>query len=151
MSITFPKLLEYSSDDDLLKKAHLEFLRMLSSNMSYGSKIISFSVGNDTSISCKTFIHLTTVTKNGNRVLDVPRTCRIHWIESVFQQYKHKDIKVYSKETNCKVRHYFLIPKYFYLTIIEENNRGFFVVTSYHLDNQNRVNSYMQEYKKYRN
>lgn len=148
----YSPIIVYSDDSDLISQAHSKFLAMLNNSYYYNSSEVLFGINIDTSVKSPVFTHLTTEQKKKGmpRVLDRPRAARIHWIGETLDNYLDKDFRIYEKYHGKNVRTYFLAPKHYYILVIETNPRGTFICTGYHLNNQNRVASYMKEYRDYK-
>jgi hypothetical protein len=151
----FPPYLQYSSASELIDKAHIEFLSMISLGMYHDSCPVNFLIRNsDTSKKSQAFLHLTTMKHSAinKRILDKPRAKRIHWIKNLIDDYPHPKIEFYRKYYGTNIRLHFIVPEYAYFLVIEESKnspKSFFVISAYHLDNDRQISYQMKNVRDY--
>lgn len=150
-------MISYINDNDLINKAFNEFVKFANKTFEFNSDIIVFECSDGVNKNSNYFKHFITGRVNGLDIFEPERAKRVPWIENVLNNYKDiKEVYIYEEEYTFKeeYRNYtrimFLVPKAAYMLVVEKNIRGYFVITAYHLDNQNRVGSYMSKYKTYK-
>jgi len=102
-----------------------------------------------------TFVHITTETdlKTKQRILSLRRCERIAWLRKIIDNHSDSNVLVWTKIHFSKRRKTNRVCLYLecgdYLIILDENIRGFYVITGIYVDYPYQKKRHREEYEKY--
>ena len=102
----------------------------------------------------KIFWHIISRKDRGSRRIDKPRASRLHWIKPIIVNHYNAKIKLfYYLEDNGKIRLYLWAHEENFAVILQKigTSNSSYIVTSFYIDNENKINAFQRKYESYVN
>ncbi len=101
----------------------------------------------------KIFWHIITKKYKGKRCFDCQRACRIKWVKQIILNFRDPKIKsFYYFEYTKKIRLYLWAYEYNFVVILQKlGSCNSYLVTSFYIDNENKIEKLEKKYKGYNN
>ncbi|WP_342475326.1 hypothetical protein NST70_13590 [Weizmannia sp. FSL K6-0777] len=163
-SYKFPDLIELSDfNGDWVKyEDHLYSIfvsHFVYSKPLFKGKIVNYRRTPEVAGKIQSFFHVTSVnsslTKNpDDRIPDLRRCERIHWIRKIIDDYSNKvgifsEIKCWAEDWKQYKRWHLLLEHYKFLVVIEERETYNLLVTSFYLEKDHQVKKKLKKFNDY--
>lgn len=150
--------LDGKSSDKIIEQLYEIFRNDFVVNRTYlASQIYIDPLSHDTEVTInkeKIFWHIISRQDRGRRRIDKPRASRLHWIKPIIVNHSNTKIKFfYYFEDNRKIRLYLWAYEENFAVILQKigTSDSSYIVTSFYIDNENKINAFQKKYEGYVN
>lgn len=143
---------EYITDIDKFEIALIEFQKLYRSAKSFRRANAVFNKISDFNIYNSVFLHFVGVKSDSHnpRTWDKDRAPRIWWIKDVLDNWNDPRIRLWEEITKKGKRIFLFLEKERYLIILQPIKNYYLIVTSYYINNDQKLVDYKVKYRNYK-